>query len=56
MQCLYSSLRISQSLIVEGKKELKYWFVRSLIVEILSASLRLYRDVSSTVGGMREDR
>ena len=53
-QC--SSLRLFQSLIVEGRKELKYWFVRALIVEIVSASLRLYRDVSLTVYGIREDK
>ena len=53
---LCSSLRLFQSLIVEGRKELKYWFLRALIVEILFAFLRLYRDVSLTVGGIREDR
>ena len=51
-----SSLRLFQSLIVEGRKELKYWFVRALIVEILFAFLRLYRDVSLTVSGIREDK
>ena len=30
--------------------------VRAFIVEILFAFLRLYRDVSLTVGGLREDR
>ena len=56
VEFLCSSLRLFQSLIVEGRKELKYWFVRALIVEILFAFLRLYRDVSLTVGGIREDR
>ena len=49
VEFLCSSLRLFQSLIVEGRKELKYWFVRALIVEILFAFLRLYRDVSLTV-------
>ena len=44
------------TLIVEGRKELKYWLVRALIVEILFAFLILYRDVSLTVGGIREDK
>ena len=56
VEFLCSSLRLFQSLIVGGRNELKYWFVRALIVEILFAFLRLYRDVSLTVGGIREDR
>ena len=35
---------------------LKYMLVRALIVEILFAFLRLYRDVSLTEGGIREDK
>ena len=50
VEFLCSSLRLSQSLIVEGRKELKYYFVRALIVEIMFAFLRLYPDVSLTVG------
>ena len=42
VEFLYSSLRLFQSLVVEGRKELKYWFVRAFIVEILFAFLRLY--------------
>ena len=56
VEFLCSSLRLYQSLIVEGRKELKYWFVCTLIVDILFAFLRLYRDVSLTVGGIREDK
>ena len=56
VEFLCSSLRLFQSLIVEGRKELKYWFVRALIVELIFAFLRLYQDVSLTVGGIREDR
>ena len=33
-----------------------YWFVCALIVEIVFAFLRLYRDVSMTVLGIGEDR
>ena len=51
-----SSLRLFQSVKVEGRKESKYWFVRALFVEILFAFLRLYRNVSLTVGGIREDK
>ena len=36
VEFLCSSLRLFQSLIVEGRKELKYWFVRALIVQIIS--------------------
>ena len=50
VEFLCSLLRLFQSLIVEGKKEFKNWFVRALIVEILFGFLRLYRDVSLTVG------
>ena len=58
VEFLCSSLRLFQSLIVVGRKELKYWFVHALIVEIpgIICNLRLYRDVSLTVGGIREDR
>ena len=42
VEFLCSSLRLFQSLIVEGRMELKYWFVRAIIVEILFAFLRLY--------------
>ena len=56
VEFLCSSLRLFQSLIVEGRKELKRWFVRALILEIFFAFLRLYRDVSLTVGGIREDK
>ena len=56
VEFLCSSLRLFLSLIVEGRNELKYWFVRALIIEILFAFLRLYRDVSLTVGGIREDK
>ena len=56
MEFLCSSLILFQSLIVEERNELKYWFVRALIEEILFAILRLYRDVSLTVGGIREDK
>ena len=56
VEFLCSSLRLFQSLIVEGRKELKYWFVRALIVEIVFAFLRLCRDVLLTVGGVREDK
>ena len=56
VEFLCFSLRLFQSLILEGRKELKYWFVRALIVEILFAFLRLYRDVSLTVVGIREDK
>ena len=34
VEFLCSSLRLFQSLVVEGRKELKYWFVHALIVEI----------------------
>ena len=54
VEFLCSSLRLFQSLIVEGRKELKYRFVRALIVEILFAFLRLYRDISLTVGHIVE--
>ena len=53
---LCSSLRLFQSLIVEGRKELKYWFVRALVIDISFAFLRLYRDVSLTVGGIRDNK
>ena len=53
---LCSSLRLFQSLIVEGRNDLKYLLVRALIVEILFAFLRLYRDVSLTVGDIGEDK
>ena len=53
---LFSSLRLFQSLIVEGIQELKYWFVRALIVEIYLAFLRLYREVSLTVDGIRANK
>ena len=56
MEFLCSLLRLFQSLIVEGRKQLKNWFVRALIVEILFAFLGLYRDVSLTVGGIRDDK
>ena len=56
VEFLCSSLRLFQSLIVEGRKELKYWFARTLIVEILFAFLRLYYDVSLTVGEISVDR
>ena len=56
VEFLCSSLRLFQSLIVEGRKELKRWFVRALILEIFFAFLRLYRDVSLTVGSIREDK
>ena len=49
VESLCSSLRLFLSLIVEGRKEFKYWFVRALIVETLFAFHRLYRDVSLTV-------
>ena len=52
---LCSSLKPFRSLFVKAKKELKYWFGLALIVEILLAFLRLYRDVSLTVGGIRDD-
>ena len=39
VEFLCSSLRLFQSLIVEGRNALKYWFVRALIVEILFALL-----------------
>ena len=35
---LFSSLRLFQFLFVEGRKQLKYWFVRALIVGILFES------------------
>ena len=35
-------LRLFQSLIVEGRKELKYWFIHALIVEILFAFLSFF--------------
>ena len=53
VQFLCSSLRVFQSLIVEGRKELNCWFVCELLVEILFAFLRVYRDVSLTVDGRR---
>ena len=56
MEFLCSLLKLFQSLIVEVRNELKYWFVRALIVEILFAFLRLYRDVLLTVGGIGEDK
>ena len=56
MEFLCSSLRLFQYLIVEGRKELKYWFARTFIVEILFAILRLNWDVSLTEGGIRKDR
>ena len=56
VEFLCSSLRLFQSLIVKGRKELKYWFVRALIVELIFAFLRLYRDVSLTVCAIREDK
>ena len=56
VEFLCSSLRLFRSFIVEGRKELKRWFVRALILEIFFAFLRLYRDVSLTVGGIREDK
>ena len=56
VEFLCYSLRLFQSLIVEGRKELKYWFVLALIKEILFALFGLYRDVSLTVGGIREDK
>ena len=37
-------------------KELKYRFVRAFIAVILFAFIRLYCDVSLTVGGIGDDR
>ena len=56
VEFLCSLQRLFQSLIVEGRKELKYWFVGALFLAILFAFLRLYREVSLTVGGIREDK
>ena len=44
------------SLMVEGKKELKYSVVREYIVRMLCALRRLYEDWVSTVGGIKEQR
>ena len=49
VEFLCSLLRLFQSLIVEGRKKLKNWFVCTLIVQILFAFLRFYRDVSLTM-------
>ena len=38
MEFLCSSLRLFQSLIIEGRKELYYWFVRALIIEMKRGS------------------
>ena len=56
VEFLCYSLRLFQSLIVEGGKELKYWFVLALIVELLFALFSLYRNVLLTVGGIRGDK
>ena len=55
VEFLCSFLRLFLSLIVEGRNELKYLFVPALIIDISFAFLRLYRDVSLTVGSIRED-
>ena len=44
-----------RSLIVDSRKESKYWLVRAFTILISLAFFRLYLDVSVTVVGTRYD-
>ena len=48
--------KVFHSLMVEGRKELKYCVVRECIVRMLCALRRLYKDCVSTVGCIKEQR
>ena len=48
--------KVFHSLMVEGRKELKYRVVREYIVRMLCALRRLYEVWVSTVGGIKEQR
>ena len=48
--------KVFHSLMVEGRKELKYCVVRECIVPMLCALRRLYEDCVSTVVGIKEQR
>ena len=48
--------KVSHSLMAEGRKELKYCVVCECIVHMLCALQRLYEELLSTVGGIKEQR
>ena len=48
--------KVFHSLMVEGRKELKYCVVHECNVRMLCALRRLYEDWVSTVGGIKEQR
>ena len=55
VEFLCSSMRLSKSLIVKGRKVFPDHTHCALIVVILFAVLRLYRGVSLTVGGIKDN-